>query len=380
MSDFLGIPVAEFLRKHWQREPLLVRQAFPGFASPLAPDDLAGFACEPLASSRLVVHDTKRDRWTVKHGPLEEADFAKLPRKHWTLLVQDVDKLVDDVAALRDAFRFVPQWRVDDVMVSYAVDGGSVGAHVDRYDVFLLQGAGRRRWLVDANTPPEPAFRDDVELKLLREFTPTHDWLLEPGDMLYLPPGVAHHGIADGECLTYSIGMRAPAASELVLDLAEHAAERLGEGLRYGDAGLAQPRDDAEIDDDAFARVAALVRDAQALDDAALRDWFAAFITRYRSAHEAVPPSRAKTQAQVDAALARGGALVRNPWSRYAWFRSGRGAALWFAGERSDGSVRLARLLQDHRRYDAASLAAFGDADRATLLALLNRGHLGLSR
>ena len=117
MSELLGIPVRDFLRRHWQRKPLLVRQAFPGFQSPLAPDDLAGFACEPLASARLVVHEPKRDRWTVKHGPLAETDFARLPKQHWTLLVQDVDKLVDDVAALRDAFRFVPQWRVDDVMV-----------------------------------------------------------------------------------------------------------------------------------------------------------------------------------------------------------------------------------------------------------------------
>lgn len=377
MSDF---PPRDFLMRYWQRKPLLIRHAFPGFGSPLSPDDLAGFACEPLANSRLVVHEPKRDRWTVRHGPFVEADFAKLPKKHWTLLVQDVDKLVNDVAALRDAFRFVPQWRVDDVMVSYAVDGGSVGAHVDRYDVFLLQGAGRRRWLIDANTPPEPAFRDDVELKLLREFHPTHDWLLEPGDMLYLPPGVAHHGIAVGECLTYSIGMRAPAAAELVLDLAEHVAERLGEGLRYADAGIATQRDDAEIGDDAFARIAALLREAQSLDDSALRDWFAAFITRYRSAHEPVPPPRPVTPERLAKALARGSQLVRNPWSRYAFFREGRDAALYFAGQRFRGSLKLARLLQDHRRYDPAMLAALGATDRAVVLELVNRGHLGMSR
>jgi 50S ribosomal protein L16 3-hydroxylase len=376
----LGMPEARFLRRYWQREPLLIRQAFPGFASPLSPDDLAGFACEPLASSRLIVHEPKRDRWTVKHGPLAEADFARLPKRHWTLLVQDVDKLVDDVAALRDAFRFVPQWRVDDVMVSYAVDGGSVGAHVDRYDVFLLQGAGRRRWLIDANTPPEPGFRDDAELKLLREFRPTHDWVLEPGDMLYLPPGVAHHGIAVDECLTYSVGMRAPSAAELILDLAEDTAERLGDAVRYGDAELAPQRDDAEIDATAFARVAALLREAQSLDEAALRHWFAGFVTRYRTAHEPMPPRRAVPPERLERALARGGALVRNPWSRYAFVREGRGAALYFAGQRVRGSLRLARLLQDHRRYDAALVASLDATDRAVLFELVNHGHLGVSR
>ena len=380
MSDVLGIPAKEFLRKYWQRKPLLVRQAFPGFQSPLAPDDLAGFACEPLANSRLVVHTPRNDRWTVRHGPFTEADFQKLPKRHWTLLVQDVDKLVDEVAALLAHFRFVPQWRVDDVMVSYAVDGGSVGAHVDRYDVFLLQGAGRRRWQIDANTPPEPAFRDDVELKLLREFHPTHEWLLEPGDMLYLPPGVAHHGIAEGECLTYSIGMRAPAAAELALDFAEHAAERLGEGIRYSDAGATAPRDDAEIDADAIARISTLLREAHALDEATLRHWFATFITRYRSAHEPAPPPKPLTADALARALARGGELLRNPWSRYAFFREGRGAALYFSGERLRGSLRLARLLQDHRSWDATIFAKLGAGDRATLLELVNKGHLGLSR
>ncbi|WP_187300613.1 cupin domain-containing protein, partial [Mizugakiibacter sediminis] len=205
----LGMPPARFLREYWQKRPLLIRGAFPDFAPPLTPDDLAGLACEELALSRLVLRDRRRDRWTLRNGPFDEAAFAALPRSDWTLLVQDVDKWDADVAALLRHFRFLPTWRVDDVMVSYAADGGGVGAHVDQYDVFLLQGLGRRRWSISADPRAPKDFRDDVELKQLRTFAPTHAWLLEPGDMLYLPPGVPHDGVAVGPCMTLSVGMRA---------------------------------------------------------------------------------------------------------------------------------------------------------------------------
>jgi 50S ribosomal protein L16 3-hydroxylase len=142
----LGMPIARFLRDYWQKRPLLVRAAFADFRNPVAPDDLAGLACEELALSRIAIHEPKRDRWTLRNGPFAESDFSKLPGTHWTLLVQDVDKWDADVAALLAHFSFLPTWRIDDVMVSYAEDGGSVGAHVDQYDVFLLQGLGRRRW------------------------------------------------------------------------------------------------------------------------------------------------------------------------------------------------------------------------------------------
>ena len=177
----LGMPPAEFLRDYWQKRPLLIRNAFPGFVSPIAPEDLAGLACEEAALSRLIAHDRAGDQWMVRHGPFEETLFPELGDHDWTLLVQDVDKWDADVAAVLPAFGFLPRWRIDDVMVSFAATGGSVGAHVDQYDVFLLQAHGRRRWQVDASDAPPLGFRDDVELKLLREFHPTHDWVLEPG-------------------------------------------------------------------------------------------------------------------------------------------------------------------------------------------------------
>ena len=236
----LGMPPAQFLRDYWQKHPLLIRNAFPDFVPPIQPEDLAGLACEEGALSRLIRHDEARGRWQVKSGPLSEADFAKTGDANWTLLVQDVDKWDADVAALLEPFAFLPSWRLDDIMISYAEPGGGVGAHVDQYDVFLLQGLGQRHWAISTNPEAPRDFRPDVELKQLAHFEPTHEWLLEQGDMLYLPPGVPHDGVAfGGPCMTFSIGMRAPSQAELTGDLADYLAERLHEDQRYADPDLA---------------------------------------------------------------------------------------------------------------------------------------------
>ena len=190
----LGMSAKVFLRDFWQKKPLLIRNAFPGFVSPIQPEDLAGLACEEMALSRIVSHDRARDAWALRSGPFAEEEFPGMPDHDWTLLVQDVDKWDVDVRGVLRHFDFLPRWRIDDVMVSFAATGGSVGAHVDQYDVFLLQAQGQRRWQIDTGSNPPLAFRDDVELKLLREFTPTHDWVLQPGDMLYLPPAKARPG------------------------------------------------------------------------------------------------------------------------------------------------------------------------------------------
>ena len=261
----LGMAPEVFLRDYWQKRPLLIRRAFPGFESPISPEDLAGLACEEAALARVVLHDRKRDRWELRNGPFSEESFPKLPKKDWTLLVQDVDKWDMDIRALLGAFRFLPAWRVDDVMVSFAAPGGSVGAHVDQYDVFLLQALGHRRWQIDSRPDAPRGFRPDVELKLLSQFDPDHDWVLAPGDMLYLPPGVPHHGVAEDACLTFSVGMRAPSQAELMVDLAEELAAALPEEARYADPDLQLPADPWEIDEAAFVRVRAALQGLQSL-------------------------------------------------------------------------------------------------------------------
>ena len=376
----LGMPAARFLRDCWQKRPLLIRGAFPQFHNAITPEDLAGLACEETALARIVLRDQRRDRWTVRNGPFRETDFARLPKSHWTLLVQDVDKWDADVAALLDEFTFLPAWRVDDIMISYATDGGGVGAHVDNYDVFLVQARGRRRWRIstDANAPRE--FRDDAELKLLKQFEPTHDWTVEPGDALYLPPGIAHDGVAVGECMTFSVGMRAPSLTELVVDFADSVAEPLAEEARYVDPDLAPARDPYEIDAAAMRRVEAALSLLRSPDSAETCLWFGRFITRYRSAHEAMPPARPVTVAQVAAKLA-GSRVVRNPWSRAAWSRRGRGAELFVAGQAFSCSAVFARLLAAKRELPGADVARVArGADLTVLTDLINSGHLRLVR
>ncbi len=377
---FLGMSAAAFLRDYWQQKPLLIRHAFANLSSPLAPDDLAGLACEDFALSRLVTHDPVSDRWSLRNGPFAETDFADLPASHWSLLVQDVDKWDADVAGLLGHFDFLPSWRVDDVMVSYAEEGGSVGAHIDQYDVFLIQGLGRRRWQISTDAHAPRAFRDDVELKLLREFAPTHEWLLEPGDMLYLPPGVAHHGVAEGKCLTFSVGMRAPAVAEMITDFAGFLAERMVEELRYSDAGIEPAKLAGEIDDLAIEKIGSTLRDSLTVDAPTLRAWFGSFITRYRAAHEAVPRSKPLSQAEFVRRLEAGACLQFNPWTRLAWSKTARGATLFVAGAEYPCPRRLAERICHRNTLESSELAALDAASFELLLSLVNAGHLALSR
>ena len=235
--------------------------------------------------------------------------------------MQDVDKWDADVAALLPAFGFLPRWRIDDIMVSFAATGGSVGAHVDQYDVFLLQAQGRRRWQIDTRADPPLHFRKDVELKLLQRFTPSHDWVLGPGDMLYLPPGVPHHGVAEEPCLTYSIGMRAPSTAELLGDYVDTLAAEADDALRYGDAGLAPAKDPNEIDAAAMQRVVEALNALRMTDGDALGDWFGRFITLYRSAGVAAAEPEPRSRIEIEWDLQQGAALQRHPWTRMAWRR-----------------------------------------------------------
>jgi len=425
------MPPARFLRDYWQKRPLLIRNAFPDFQPPLSPDDLAGLACMDGGLARIVARTTapppsfrdhrraqpatgpgihlavsskikmdpslRRDdvkrkntpvsrnngKWSVSTGPFDDATFAKLPETNWTLLVQDVDKWDADTAALLEHFKFIPSWRIDDVMVSYATDAGGVGAHVDQYDVFLLQGLGQRHWSIDTRPNPSTAFRDDVELKLLREFHPTHTWTLDPGDMLYLPPGVPHDGGAVGECMTFSIGMRAPAAGELLFDFAGHVAEALPESLRFADPDLKPAGDAGEIDAAALHRARRAVGPASAaLDDDAFADWFGGFITRYHAAQVPAPRKRGVDRASLAERLPRV-VLERDPWTRFAWRRRKRDARLYAAGAAFDAPLGWARELASGARVsDGARLARLPQQARgmALLAALIDAGHLHLRK
>ncbi|NYZ64127.1 cupin domain-containing protein [Luteimonas deserti] len=381
----LGMPPALFLRDYWQKRPLLIRNAFPGLESPLQPEDLAGLACEEAALSRLIRHDRNRDAWQVQTGPFDEALFPGLGDRDWTLLVQDVDKWDADVAALLPHFAFLPRWRIDDVMVSFAATGGSVGAHVDQYDVFLLQGQGRRRWQIDASqalgrgVPPQ-AFRDDVELKLLREFTSTHDWVLGPGDMLYLPPMVPHHGVAEDPCLTFSVGMRAPSVAELIGDYVDALAADIDESRRYHDATLAVPADPNEIDAGAMARVAEALAVLRTEDPDALGEWFGRFITSYRNAHQPMPADTVPPRIELEWQMSEGGAVLhRNPFSRVAWRRTADGARLFVSGSALQVPAADAPVIAAADTLAGEAYAALSPGGRDAVNALIELGHYQLA-
>ncbi|MEO6365923.1 MAG: cupin domain-containing protein [Luteimonas sp.] len=374
----LGMPAGDFLRDYWQKKPLLIRNAFPDFVSPIAPEDLAGLACEEAALSRVIAHDRVHDSWVVRHGPFPEAYFPTLPQHDWTLLVQDVDKWDADIRALLAHFDFLPRWRIDDVMVSFAAPGGSVGAHVDQYDVFLLQAHGHRRWQVDVSAKPVVACRDDVELKMLREFHPTHDWVLGPGDMLYLPPGVPHHGVADDACLTFSIGMRAPSAAELLGDFVDALSADEDESVRYRDADLTLPADPHEIDAAAMRRVVDALNALRMNDPDRLGDWFGSFITTYRGSGEIARQEELPPRIEIEWDLQHNAQLLRHPWSRMAWRKAARGAMLYASGQSFVMSARDARILAASDGIDGACYAKLSEKGRDAVYSLLQGGHYQL--
>ncbi len=231
-----GLTPAQFMRRHWQKKPLLVRQAIPNFSAPVQRSELFALAAQESVESRLV--QRVKGVWTLRQGPFARRALPSLQQPDWTLLVQGVDLHNDVIHALMQQFRFVPDARLDDLMISYASPNGGVGPHFDSYDVFLLQAHGQRRWRIGRQK--DLALRDDIPLKVLANFEPEEEFVLEPGDMLYLPPRYAHDGIAQGECMTYSIGFRAPSRAELTQELmvrlAENAADEDGTPI-YTDAG-----------------------------------------------------------------------------------------------------------------------------------------------
>jgi 50S ribosomal protein L16 3-hydroxylase len=264
----------QFLAEYWQKKSLLIRNAFSNFEPPIDGDDLAGLSLEPTVESRLVIGKD----WQVEHGPFEENRFETLPENNWTLLVQAVDLWVPEVAQLLNHFDFLPAWRVDDIMVSYAEDGGGVGPHFDHYDVFLLQGSGQRRWQIGESANGDMTLASNTSLKVLENFVATDEWVLNPGDMLYLPPKVAHHGVAIGECTTFSVGFRTPAATEMLDDLATELLSRDLVPNHLTDPPLTAAMANAPISAEYVQRVKALLLETLD-DDQMLGQWFAQFMT-----------------------------------------------------------------------------------------------------
>ncbi|HVS27538.1 MAG TPA: cupin domain-containing protein [Burkholderiales bacterium] len=251
-----GLSPQQFLRRHWQKQPLLIKNAFPGFKDLLTREQLFELACRDDVQARQVMQ--KRNTWEVFHGPFAAKDFRKLPKCNWTLLVQGVNHFLPQAQRLLLQFNFIPYARLDDLMVSYAPPGGGVGPHFDSYDVFLLQGGGRRLWQISAQKDLQ--LIENAPLKILKKFNAEQEWLVEAGDMLYLPPQYAHNGAALDDCMTYSIGFRAPSAQELAVQFLLYLQDHLHFDGMYCDPGLRPQLRPAQISEAMLRKAAYLLK------------------------------------------------------------------------------------------------------------------------
>ncbi|OEC35967.1 50S ribosomal protein L16 3-hydroxylase [Pseudomonas cuatrocienegasensis] len=375
-----GLTAREFMRDYWQKKPLLVRQAIPDFESPISPDELAGLALEEEIESRLVIEHGERS-WELRRGPFAEDAFGQLPERDWTLLVQAVDQFVPEVAELLEQFKFLPKWRIDDVMISFAAPGGGVGPHFDNYDVFLLQGFGKRRWQIGQMCDSESPMLEHADLKILAEFAKTEEWVLEPGDMLYLPPLLAHCGTAEDDCMTYSVGFRAPSAAEVLTHFTDFLGQFLPDEERYRDADAQPTSDPTQIQRDALDRLKALLHEHMS-DERLLMTWFGQFMTEPR-----YPELVAGIDIDEDGllgALEEGAVLIRNPSARLAWSEVGDDLVLFASGQSRLLSASLRELLKLVCAADALHIDNLGpwlvdDEGRNLLLELTKQGSLGFA-
>ena len=328
-----GFDSDEFLRRYWQREPLLIKHAGKPFVDPIDPDELAGFACEAAVESRIVSRHSD-DNWQVCHGPFDSDRFATMGEKEWTLLVQAVDQLHPDVALLKSHFGFLPGWRIDDIMVSYACDGGGVGPHFDQYDVFLIQGMGRRSWQIGERCDSGTVLRKNTDLRLIQEFSAVQELVLESGDILYLPPRFAHHGTSQGESLCYSVGFRAPSVIELLQGYADELTATLSADQRFEDPLLWNSPTANSISTEAieaaFEKLRAIINQNEQFTD-----FFGKYVTEPRYP-ERIHPAEPATLFELQKLIKNSpypAVFSKNPGSRFAYFLDQGRLTLFVDGE-----------------------------------------------
>jgi 50S ribosomal protein L16 3-hydroxylase len=301
LTGFQNFDVDIFLREYWQRKPLLIKNALPGFQDPLSPEELAGLALEDEIESRLV--ETSGETWKFEQGPFTDKAFNR--SNPWTLLVQAVDHYLDEIAELKALVNFIPNWRFDDVMISYATPGGGVGPHYDNYDVFLVQGQGQRTWKLGQVCDEEETLIDHPKLRILNSFETSAEHTLGPGDVLYVPPRLAHWGTAVTECLTYSLGFRAPRLNDMLSREIDRQLESLSQEQLYTDPKLSTSARTGEIQSAAIETAIEQLKH-QLADLGKNMDWFGELVTEPR---ETLAPLK----------LVEGQALRLDPAARVAW-------------------------------------------------------------
>ena len=374
------LSVERFLAEYWQKKPLLIRQALPGVSPPIAADELAGLACEEQVESRLIIHDGHSEKWELTQGPFTEETLRTLPEKYWTLLVQAVDFWVPEAAKFLDQFNFIPSWRVDDLMISLAGDGGGVGPHFDNYDVFLVQVSGRRQWEVGGSYHEQSPRRPDTPLMILTDWKAEERWILEPGDLLYVPPRVGHSGIAVGkDCMTCSVGFRAPSHGDMLREFADFLACDLPEALRYADPDLKAQTNPGYITPKALQKAQKILH-GYVDNKEKVAEWFGRSVTvpKYQEEESTLEHYSLDSLRKH---FSEGGVLIRNEGSRFA-FQEHEIETWLFADGRCYrcplSQMDLVKTLCAQREI-RAELLGHSDRNFSLILSLLNHGSLYLS-
>lgn len=375
-----GLSADIFLRDYWQKKPLVIRQAFPGFTSPISADELAGLACEESVESRIVIEDDNGKPWQLENGPFPPERFEQLPENHWTLLVQGLDHWVPEVADLLEAFRFVPNWRLDDIMASYAPAGGSVGPHFDQYDVFLLQAEGYRRWEFGGHCDETSPRVEGTPLRILSRWQGEETVTLAPGDMLYLPPGVGHHGIAKDDCITLSVGFRAPSVDDVLTGFTDFLCAQPETNKPLADPELQCPENPGAIAPEVIRNLGDVIARYTG-DPKQLAYWFGQYATLPKSTSIIMAPESPVTPDALLAEIDDGANLRWNEGSRFAYHEFEGETALFVDGERYllRGDARgLAPALCRGNRLDTDVMAGYlkDETLLGLITALYNQGNL----
>lgn len=321
MINFEKIDVKTFLTDYWQKKPLLIRNALPGFKNILSPDELAGLSLEEEIESRIVIATPNTPPyWHLKNGPFLEEDFQQLPPTHWTLLIQGVDRFIPELASLFEHFNFIPQWRVDDLMISYAEKHGSVGPHYDNYDVFLYQAQGSRKWSLTTQLCNESNALPNVPLRIMEQFNIEEEYVLEEGDMLYLPPYVGHYGTAlSQDCITYSFGYRSYSTRELWDSYGDYCAEEINVAQYYQDPNWAILKDTSELPRESWIQAKTAMQE-MLNNEQQLKSWFGCFVTQLDQQAESLLPEPVSDSFEsfIEQLISSTG-LTRHPSVRFAY-------------------------------------------------------------
>lgn len=372
----------DFLRRYWQKKPLLMRRAVSLPADLVTKSKLLTLACGSQdVESRLILEHGETP-WEAHQGPFERTELEQLPESHWTLLIQDMNRHMPEIRPLLEAFSAIPQWRIDDIMISYAADRGSVGPHSDEYDVFLIQASGKRRWKIHQQPVGDDDLIPDLDLRILKTFDTQMEWLLEPGDILYLPPNVAHWGIAEGECITWSVGFQGPSATELSTHWLEERLSSIAP-QRYSDPDLKTRQHSGEISAEAIGRIRNMLRQTFAFSDDELATWFGRFSSEPKENLMPPPLKSSITETVLLQQLQQGMPLKRHPYSKIYFTRLPDSLLLFAGGESfplSADTLDLAILLSEQYEYSYQELQSWlQNPQSLTLLTeLVNRGDLNI--